>query len=165
MLYFITFLLMFSCTLLCGMKKKPYFLIAILGHISSWIALRTKAHKVRKLISGGLEPPTFCVLDRCDNRYTTRSPVQGRWCHFYKRNRCVLSRSLNYRRTRKFSVSTSDSYDNCLKNFFQNCNFLASKNSQFLKWLYWKVLILEIFWTNFSIFSCIVLCECTEKMH
>uniref|UniRef100_A0A0M3IAE7 FZ domain-containing protein n=1 Tax=Ascaris lumbricoides TaxID=6252 RepID=A0A0M3IAE7_ASCLU len=28
----------------------------------------------KALISGGLEPPTFCVLDRCDNRYTTRSP-------------------------------------------------------------------------------------------
>uniref|UniRef100_A0A0R3RY43 SSD domain-containing protein n=1 Tax=Elaeophora elaphi TaxID=1147741 RepID=A0A0R3RY43_9BILA len=26
------------------------------------------------LISGGIEPPTFCVLDRCDNRYTTRPP-------------------------------------------------------------------------------------------
>ena len=24
------------------------------------------------MISGGIEPPTFCVLDRCDNHYTTR---------------------------------------------------------------------------------------------
>ncbi|CAP39143.1 Protein CBG22583 [Caenorhabditis briggsae] len=28
----------------------------------------------KDLISGGLEPPTFCVLDRCDNHYTTRPP-------------------------------------------------------------------------------------------
>uniref|UniRef100_A0A0K0D880 Sema domain-containing protein n=1 Tax=Angiostrongylus cantonensis TaxID=6313 RepID=A0A0K0D880_ANGCA len=27
----------------------------------------------KTLISGGLEPPTFCVLDRCDDHYTTRS--------------------------------------------------------------------------------------------
>ncbi|KAM3724542.1 Arogenate dehydratase 5, chloroplastic [Dirofilaria immitis] len=25
------------------------------------------------MISGGIEPPTFRVLDGCDNRYTTRS--------------------------------------------------------------------------------------------
>jgi hypothetical protein len=26
-----------------------------------------------KLTSAGIEPATFCVLDRCDNRYTTKS--------------------------------------------------------------------------------------------
>ena len=26
----------------------------------------------KEVISGGIEPPTFCVLDRCDNHYTTR---------------------------------------------------------------------------------------------
>uniref|UniRef100_A0A0M3IMV5 Uncharacterized protein n=1 Tax=Ascaris lumbricoides TaxID=6252 RepID=A0A0M3IMV5_ASCLU len=31
------------------------------------------AKDVRHVISGGLEPPTFCVLDRCDDHYTTRS--------------------------------------------------------------------------------------------
>ena len=30
------------------------------------------------LISGGLEPPAFCVLDRCDNHYTTRSTFSHR---------------------------------------------------------------------------------------
>uniref|UniRef100_A0A0M3I106 Uncharacterized protein n=1 Tax=Ascaris lumbricoides TaxID=6252 RepID=A0A0M3I106_ASCLU len=35
------------------------------------------AKNVRKVISGGLEPPTFCVLDRCDDRYTTRSMVKS----------------------------------------------------------------------------------------
>ena len=26
-----------------------------------------------KLFSPGIEPGTFCVLDRCDNRYTTKT--------------------------------------------------------------------------------------------
>ena len=35
-------------------------------------------HICKKMISGGIEPPTFCVLDRCDNHYTTR-PLRVSW--------------------------------------------------------------------------------------
>ena len=28
---------------------------------------------MQKLFSPGIEPGTFCVLDRCDNRYTTKT--------------------------------------------------------------------------------------------
>ena len=28
------------------------------------------------LFSPGIEPGTFCVLDRCDNRYTTKTSIR-----------------------------------------------------------------------------------------
>ena len=31
------------------------------------------------MFSPGIEPGTFCVLDRCDNRYTTKTSLQIRY--------------------------------------------------------------------------------------
>ena len=32
------------------------------------------------MFSPGIEPGTFCVLDRCDNRYTTKTGLSGKEC-------------------------------------------------------------------------------------
>ena len=54
------------------------------------------AAQQKHLISGGLEPPAFCVLDRCDNHYTTRSHTH-RVFYGNEMNALKQSRSLSDR--------------------------------------------------------------------
>ena len=35
--------------------------------------------KKKKVFSPGIEPGTFCVLDRCDNHYTTKTSCDKTW--------------------------------------------------------------------------------------
>ena len=44
------------------------------------------------LFSPGIEPGTFCVLDRCDNHYTTKTcwlQMEELWCHTYSEHNYV----------------------------------------------------------------------------
>ena len=38
-----------------------------------WLNLTRSLNTLQKMFSPGIEPGTFCVLDRCDNRYTTKT--------------------------------------------------------------------------------------------
>ena len=48
--------------------------IQLWHQLPTWIGLYRR--RVSKLFSPGIEPGTFCVLDRCDNRYTTKTRWQ-----------------------------------------------------------------------------------------
>ena len=36
-----------------------------------------KKQEKKVMFSPGIEPGTFCVLDRCDNHYTTKTSLQS----------------------------------------------------------------------------------------
>ena len=46
------------------------------------------------MFSPGIEPGTFCVLDRCDNRYTTKTWYEGNWAEALPRTCLKVSLSL-----------------------------------------------------------------------
>ena len=43
-----------------------------------------KVYENKRMFSPGIEPGTFCVLDRCDNRYTTKTVQNWRQKNFSK---------------------------------------------------------------------------------
>ena len=48
--------------------------------------------KKMTLFSPGFEPGTFCVLDRCDNHYTTKTDTENDTNNVYEYNVMLLNR-------------------------------------------------------------------------
>ena len=44
----------------------------------------TRKKKKERMFCAGVEPATFCVLSRCDNRYTNRTPLSSTYFWLYK---------------------------------------------------------------------------------